>query len=72
MKLWKVLVLLPYPLILVFALVISSGLATEAGFVGVIVGVAFFTYGLFWMSVYTCVLGVALAIRWAVLKRRAR
>ena len=72
MRLWKILVLLPYPLIFVLALAIFSGLATEAGFVGVIVGVAFLIYGLSWMLIYTCVLGVALAIRWAVLRRRAR
>lgn len=69
MKLWKILVLVPYALIFVFAHIFSS-LVEEAGLVGAVVGVALLMYAGLWMFVYTCVLGAALAIRWAILRRR--
>lgn len=47
------------PFDFVLALAVFPGLATEASFVGVIVGVAFLIYELFWMLIYTCILGVA-------------
>ncbi|MFB0504732.1 MAG: hypothetical protein ACETWE_12940 [Candidatus Bathyarchaeia archaeon] len=69
MKLWKILVLVPYALIFVFAHIFSS-LVGEAGLVGAVVGVALLMYAGLWMFVYTCVLGAALAIRWAILRMR--
>ena len=70
MKLWKILVLVPYALIFVFTHIFSS-LVEEAGLVGAVVGVALLMYAGLWMFVYTCVLGIALAIRWAILRRRS-
>ena len=70
MRLWKILVLVPYALIFVFTHIFSS-LVEEAGLVGAVVGVALLMYAGLWMVVYTCVLGVALAIRWVILRRRS-
>ncbi len=68
MKVWKILVLIPYILVAIwigfwFADLLRGG---SFGIVGIILYPLFILYGIFAAVIYSVILGIALLIRWLV------
>ncbi|HKZ94516.1 MAG TPA: hypothetical protein VJ249_08065 [Candidatus Bathyarchaeia archaeon] len=71
MKVWKILVLIPYALILIF-LLISASLTFSGGLGGILIGIIFLTFGIVATLLYTIILAIALVIRWIIHRTRKR
>ncbi len=70
MKVWKILILIPYVLILVWLLLAYS--ITGEGLGGVIFGMIGLAFGFTAIMLYSIILGISLVIRWLVLRSRKR
>ena len=69
MRIWKILVFAPHAAIVGWIL-ISFGTITTGTVGGIFAGAAFLALGIAFAIIYTIALGVALLIRWIILRRR--
>ena len=71
MRVWKILVSIPYVLVGVW--VVISFLTLYSGNIGgIFIGAAFLSIGIVILLVYSVILGIALLLRWIILRKRAK
>lgn len=69
MKIWKILIIVPY--VLIFGWIyISANVMMSGNIGGLFVGGAFWAIGIVVGLIYTIILGMALFIRWFIVRRK--